>query len=219
MVLALSELDLEASLLGPRSRREDRQDEFAPIEDAHAEGLLEVAPLDGRQLDVADGDAGVDFFEERSELLGLALAEIVRRSRVFARLVQGRDGLDAGGAAETSEFVEALFDVIVTARRYEEEHRASVVVLAEGEGRFIDLSLVLNFVVFAFEIEVVILGFAVLLLAHAFGPSGLSMMTWRSHASLAAGWSERKCVPRLSTRVRAAIATSRPTSNMLARSR
>jgi hypothetical protein len=117
VVLELRELDLQLALGGARVASEDVEDHGGPVDDRHAELLLEVALLARRELVVADDDVRVGVLSGLLDLLELARAEVGVRVRLVAVL----DDLAHDDAARGAQQLAQLGEVVAAVEHGDQE--------------------------------------------------------------------------------------------------
>ncbi len=94
-----------------RARREDVENDFGAIHHAHAEALLELDALYGREALVEEQQRRAGRGQLVFQRFDLALAEVEVRRRGIDPLDGPADHLSAGGIGEAFELFEMLVDV------------------------------------------------------------------------------------------------------------
>ena len=106
------QLDLRLALLAGGVLGEDVEDHRGAVDGGAPEQLLEVELLGRRELVVEDDRVAVDLEGDLAQLLGLALADVVRRVGRVAPLHDPGDLVGAGGVDELRQLVERRVDVV-----------------------------------------------------------------------------------------------------------
>ncbi len=99
-VLELREFDLESAFAGAGALSEDVENELSAVEHLARGEFLEIAALRGREFVVENDGGRVLCPALAGDLLGLALADVIGRGRLFELLDDGIDDLRAGGGGE-----------------------------------------------------------------------------------------------------------------------
>ena len=106
------QLDLGLALLAAGVLGEDVEDHRGAVDGRAPEQLLEVVLLRGRELVVEHDGVAVDLEATLAQLLGLALADVVRGVGRVAALHDAADDVGAGGVDELRQLVERRVDVV-----------------------------------------------------------------------------------------------------------
>ena len=106
------QLDLGLALLARGVLGEDVEDHRGAVDGRAPEQLLEVVLLRRRQLVVEDDRVAVDLEADLAQLLGLALADVVRGVGRVAALHDAGDLVGAGGVDQLRQLVERRVDVV-----------------------------------------------------------------------------------------------------------
>src|SRR6266566_5556864 len=110
-VLELRQLHLELRLVTARARREDVENDFGAIHHAHAEALLELDALHGREALVEEHQRRAGRGQLVLQRFDFALTEVEVRRRGIDALDGPADHFGAGGVGETLEFFQVLVDM------------------------------------------------------------------------------------------------------------
>jgi len=103
----LRELDLKLAFVRARTLREDVEDEPRAIDDAALGELFEIALLHGRERAIDEDEIRVERLATFGELLRLAAADVIARTRFLDARGQRADDARAGRACELAEFIES----------------------------------------------------------------------------------------------------------------
>ena len=109
------QLDLGLALEGVGVLAEDVEDHRGAVDGGATEQLLQVVLLGRGELVVEDDGVGVDGEAHLLQLLGLALADEVRRVGRSRRCTSAGHLVGAGGVDQERELVEARLGVVVGA--------------------------------------------------------------------------------------------------------
>ena len=123
LVLELRELHLHLAFVRARTLREDVEDQAGPIDDAAADGALEIALLRGRELVVEDHDRGAGRCAHPRELLDLARTGEERQIGTAPPSLHDREHARAGARDERLE-LGAARGVVVAAEVERDQDRA-----------------------------------------------------------------------------------------------
>src|SRR3954468_18324195 len=117
-ILELRQLDLQLCFVAARAGREDVENDFGAIHDAHAQTLLELDALHRRQTLIEQQERRAGRRQLVLQRFDLALAEVKVGSRRIDALDRAADDFSPGGIRQPFQLVEMLIDMYRVIRSF-----------------------------------------------------------------------------------------------------